>query len=81
MISQEEFIMAKSISCNAEIITHFRHTNPEVDALLRLLEEQDHKNTRQAWMGNLIFLILGWFFGQVSLPTIIAHCPPLPFIH
>jgi hypothetical protein len=73
--------MAKPMNYNYEIIAHVRNSNPEVDALLRLLEAQDHKNSRQAWMGNLIFLILGWLLGQVSLAAIVAHYHLLPFLH
>jgi len=80
MDMQEDYPMSKPTSYNYEIISHVRNTNPEMDALLRLLEEQDHKNSRQAWIGNLIFLILGWFLGQISLTAIVAHCPSLPFL-
>jgi hypothetical protein len=73
--------MAKPISGNAALITHVRTSNPEMDALLRLLEEQDRKNSRQAWMGNLIFLILGWFLGPISLTFLATHCPSLPLLH
>ncbi len=73
--------MAKPMSYNAALISQARNNNPEVDALLRLLEEQDRKNSRQSWIGNLIFLILGWFLGQISLAALINHCPSLPFLH
>jgi len=73
--------MAKPVSYNYEVISQLRNTNTEIDALLRLFEEQDHKNSRQAWVSNLIFLVLGWLLGQVSLTALVTHCPALPFLH
>jgi preprotein translocase subunit Sec63 len=72
--------MARPMSYNAAHIAHMRNINPEVDALLHMLEEQDHKNSRQSWISNLIFLILGWLLGQISLSAI-AHSALLLFIH
>lgn len=73
--------MAKPMSYNVEVISQVRRTNPALDVLLRLLEEQDHQNARQGWITNLIFLILGWLLGQISLTALVAHCPSLPFLH